>query len=123
MRKISALRKKSVQAEIRFNPRIQEISRLWNDLRKIENKEIIDLKNDEEIFECLCKVRKHIAQAFSEEYPGKEKTTENIIFWSMEKAVAFEEMKDMLNRNIWIDLYSCIEHLEKKGLLKNPPDL
>jgi hypothetical protein len=112
MYSINELKKASTISRFRFDPTKQEISRRWNELRKIDQATYIDLSNPLDILNKYKQVESLIIKAFQQDQSS------SIKYWLNDMAIAFGSTQDKLSRNIWLDLKECYILLVKKRLIK-----
>lgn len=107
---------------IRFNRTKQQIAREWERKRNVNKIGYIDLEDEKEILSHYEEVKPILFKGFIEDFPDDPMTPRNMKIWMGQNAIAFGNMGDIFNRNIWIDLKECFMLLWEENMLESDED-
>lgn len=112
------LKDPKVIARFRFDPLKQEIAKRWNQMRNVENSTEIELCDIDHIDELFDEIKSLLIDCFQQDLPKEKRTPQKFNSWLGQPALAIGFTKDILTRNIWLDLLECYKLLWKEERLR-----
>jgi hypothetical protein len=119
---IKELKQPENLVRIRFNRTKQKIAQEWDARRRVNQKEYIDLEDEEQILAFYNEIKPLLYQGFLEDFPDEPMTPRNMKIYLAQNLIAFEFMKDKKTSNIWTDLWKCFMTLWEENKLEMGED-